>query len=96
MAFEEDLTAFLQETEFSVPATLVGGVVVQVIFDAPHVDMLGAGLMEDTQPSVLGRTVDLGALNHGAALSVNGQNWRVSRNQPDGTGMTRLFLERTA
>jgi hypothetical protein len=96
MAFEEDFTAFLQDAEFSVPATLTGGVVVQVIFDAPHVDMLGAGLMEDNQPTVLGRTVDLGALNHGAALSVNGQSWRVARNQPDGTGMTRLFLERVA
>ena len=94
MAFAEDLTAFLSDDEFSVPATLAGGAVVQVIFDEPHVDTLGGGLMEGSLPQVLGRSVDLDAQNHGAAITVAGRNWRVIGNQPDGTGMTRLLLER--
>jgi hypothetical protein len=96
MAFEEDLTPFLQETEFSVPATLSGGVQVPVIFDEPHVDVLGAGLMEASQPTVLGMSSDLGALKHGAPLQVSGRHWRVIGVQPDGTGMTRLLLERAS
>lgn len=94
MAFAEDLTAFLSDDEFSVPATLPGGSVVQVIFDDPHSDVLGSGMLEDSAPQALGRSVDLDTLSHGAAIAVAGRNWRVAARQPDGTGMTRLLLER--
>jgi hypothetical protein len=73
-------------------ATLPGGVVVPVVFDAPHADALG-GLMESSKPTVLGRTADLSAIDHDAELSIDGNVWRVVGVQPDGTGMTRLMLE---
>ena len=89
--FAEDLTAFFSEAEFSVPCALPGGAVVQVIFDQPHAE---ASFMEASNPSALGRTADLDALGHGAEVSVGGVAWRVVGVQPDGTGLTRLILER--
>lgn len=89
--FVEDLAAFLKETEFSVPATLPGGSVVQVIFDEPFEEIIG---MESSQPTALGRSVDLFGLAHGSTITVSSRSWRVVGIQPDGTGMTRLLLGR--
>ena len=90
--FAEDLAAFFSEAEFSVPCTLPGGAVVQVLFDQPHAD--AQGFMEASNPSALGRTDELAALSHGASVSIAAQAWRVVGFQPDGTGLTRLILER--
>jgi hypothetical protein len=90
--FAEDLTAFLSDAEFSVPCTLPSGAVVQVIFDQPNSE--GFGLMEASNPSALGRSEDLAAVGHGSEVSAEGVAWRVVGVQPDGTGMTRLILER--
>lgn len=92
--FAEDLSAFFNPGEFSVPCTLPGGVVVQVVFDDVGGNFLGAGLMEASQPAVLGRSADLAGLAHGAEVRVQAVDWTVVQSQPDGTGLTRLQLER--
>lgn len=92
--FAEDLSPFLNVAEFSVPATLPGGQVVPVIFENPHGDGL-AGFMESSQPTALGASAQLASLDHGSVVSIGGASWAVVGVQPDGTGMTRLVLERT-
>lgn len=92
--FAEDLSPFLNLAEFSVPATLPGGQVVPVIFDNNYDGGLG-GLMESSLPTIMGATSQLSALDHGSVVSIAGVSWAVAGVQPDGTGMTRLMLERT-
>lgn len=89
--FNEDLTAFFSDTEFSVPATLAGGAVVQVIFDKAHASLFD-GEAEGVAPRATGRTADLGALAYNAAITVQGTAYVVVANQPDGTGITTLKL----
>ncbi|MCB4365406.1 hypothetical protein KIH07_16810 [Hydrogenophaga taeniospiralis] len=101
MPFVEDLTPFLQESEFSTTALIVTtNVEVQVIFDDGYETGLG-GAFESSQPTALGATQDLQGLGHGSVLmlpSAVGSPTLVAFNvvnvQPDGTGMTRLLLER--
>lgn len=93
--FAEDLSPFLNASEFSVPATLPGGEVVQVIFDNAYEGAL-VGVMESSMPTALGATSDLQALDHGSELQIGELSWVVAGIQPDGTGMTRLMLERAA
>lgn len=91
--FAEDFAAFLSSDEFSVPCTLPGGAVVQVVFDDAHQDALG-GAFEASGPTALGVSAELSALGHGSEIQINAASWRVVGVQPDGTGMTRLLLER--
>ena len=93
MAFVEDLDLFLSEAEFAVPCTLPGGAVVQVIFDNAHSDALG-NAFESSDPQALGKTSELLGLSHGAEVLIEALAWSVVGVQPDGTGMTRLLLER--
>jgi hypothetical protein len=50
--------------------------------------------MEASNPSAIGRSEDLAAVGHGSEVSAEGVAWRVVGVQPDGTGLTRLILER--
>lgn len=76
------------------------GAQVPVVFDNDSQAGLG-GAFETSQPSALGTTADLHGLAHGSRLmlprapGVPGlDQWVVVGIQPDGTGMTRLLLER--
>jgi hypothetical protein len=99
MAFVEDFTVFLQESEFSVEATATtrfGELVqFQVIFDDAGGLPLG-GFIEATQPTALAKTEEIVDLVHGCAVAVGGVDYLLTGTQPDGTGMTRLTLERAA
>lgn len=95
MAFEEDLSLFFDTSGFAVDAQATDAhgelVQFQVFFDQPHAD--GLGVMESTNPSVLGRSVDLDDVPHMAQVLIGDQAWIVVGHQPDGTGVTRLLLE---
>ena len=91
--FTEDFSAYLNAAEFSVPATLAGGEVVQVIFDDAYQPGL-ANLMESSQPTAIGRSSELAALSHGDELQIAERSYVLAGSQPDGTGLTRLMLER--
>lgn len=101
MPFVEDLTPFLQESEFSTKALILDtGAEVPVIFDNGYEGGLG-GLAEASGPSVLGTTAQLQSLVHGSGLllpkavgSTELEHWAVTGNQPDGTGMTLLTLRK--
>jgi hypothetical protein len=63
---------------------------VSVIFDDAYVS--AGGMFESTGPQCHGKTSDLAAAVQGAAITINGQAYTVTGNQPDGTGMTVLQL----
>lgn len=88
--FAEDLSVFLDTADgFAVDAAL-GGVTVPVIFDAAYTS--AGGMVESTGPQCQGKTGDLAAAVQGTAITISGQAYTVTGNQPDGTGMTVLQL----
>ena len=97
MAFEEDLSLFLSDEEFAVVATattrFAERVQFQVIFDNGYAAFI-SGMAEATQPSCLARTVDVADLEHGCAIDIGTDLWKVVGTEPDGTGMTTLRLRK--
>lgn len=94
MAFEEDLSPFFNTAEFADAAT-VGGVAVDGIFDNGYQAALG-GLMESTGPTFTAATADLSSAVDGTTVAIGGVHYKVMNNQPDGTGVTVLSLEKAA
>lgn len=92
MNLAADIPVFL--ADFGVDA-VVGGVTVPVIFDNGYQTGL-AGAMESSGPTATGATADLAASVEGTSLVINSVTYKVVDNQPDGTGMTTLVLERAA
>lgn len=98
MAFQEDLALFLDLDGFAVPATATpaagGQVQFQAIFDQPYTQGLG-DYMSASAPQVIARSVDVDALPVGTPITIEGRAWRIAQPpQPDGTGITRILLER--
>ena len=87
--FTEDLTPFLDVAAGFAVSAVIGAATVPVIFDGAYVS---AGGMESTGPQCTGKTSDLASAVQGTAITVNGQAYTVTGNQPDGTGMTVLQL----
>lgn len=89
MAFEEDLDVFLDE--FAVTALLPGAVTVNVIFDNQYASPFD---ISASRPSCIGKSADLDSLLFGAEIVIGGVDYVVRSVEPDGTGMTRLMLEK--
>jgi len=89
MAFDEDMDVFLDE--FAVTAVLPGAVTVNVIFDNQYASPFD---ISASRPSCLGKSSDLDAMSYGAEIMVSGVDYVVRSVEPDGTGMTRLMLEK--
>ncbi len=93
MAFVEDFAPFL--ADFGVDATL-DGQAVRVIFDRAFdvAAMAARGLATDA-PQVMLPTAGVPASPHGKVIDIPGAGrFVVVDNQPDGTGMSVLVLER--
>ena len=91
--FTEDLVPFF--ADFGQTAT-VAGQAVQVIFDNAYTASgVGVG-MAGTQPVITVRTADLPADPYGAAVLVSGKSYLVGLHEPDGSGLSRCFLESVA
>lgn len=89
--FVEDHSAFL--ADFAVSCT-VAGQAVQAIFDNGFaLGDVGLG-MASTQPALTLPTSVVPASPIGVAAVVNATNYLVAAHEPDGTGMSRLLLER--
>ena len=90
--FVEDLAPLFDTcTGFAQYAT-VDGQRVPVIFDDGYQAAL-AGLVESTGPQCLARTADVSAVVQGTAITIDGTGYTVRGVQPDGTGVTTLYLE---
>jgi hypothetical protein len=102
MAFDEDLSVFFDTDELAVDATL-DGVAVRVVFDRAYQfgDVGGAG-MASTQPVATIASSALPSSVEGKALVVSGSqpgfplslSFTVVTHEPDGTGVSQLFLEK--
>lgn len=88
--FTEDLTLFLDVAAGFAVSAVIGAATVPVIFDAAYTS--AGGMVESTGPQCQGKTSDLAAAVQGTAITINGQAYTVTGNQPDGTGMTVLQL----
>ncbi len=90
MAFTEDLDPYMHD--FGVTATLASGATVAGIFDAASVDIFNAA---SVGPVFMAATSGVSSLAYGSSITISGTAYVVRQNDPDGTGMTRLTLERT-
>lgn len=91
MAFTEDLDQFVDTNDFAITVT-IGGVSVSAIFDNEAADALMAS---GTQPVLTVKSSDVSATARGTAVVVNGTNYTVAKIEPDGTGFSRVILEKT-
>lgn len=94
MPLAEDLSTFF--ADFGT-AALFDGVSepVTVIFDgAAERSVLGELGMGTTSPAITLATQDVPPNVVGRALTVDGVRYEVAENQPDGTGVSTLFLKK--
>jgi hypothetical protein len=89
MAFVEDLTGFL--ADFGIAAT-VGATAVTVIYDTDYGDPMG--LIAGSRTVITCISSQVSAADVGTAVSIGATSYTVAEVQPDGTGITRLVLER--
>lgn len=91
MAFTEDLDEFLDTDDgFAVTAT-IGGVDVSAIFSNRADDVLGVA---GTQPVLTVKSSDVAATARGTAVVVSSVSYTVAKIEPDGTGLSRVILEK--
>ena len=103
--FVEDHSAFF--ADFGVSVDILGRSVRAIFDNAFELGAVGASGMASTQPSLLCSTADIPPriLNWFAYLyhprdpvdlgiTVNGEAYTIAAVEPDGTGMSRLLLER--
>lgn len=102
MSFTEDLGTFFNPAEFADMAVLNGAAAVPVIFDNAYArgDVGGLG-MASTQPAITLPTAAVPASPRGKTAVVTSTlhgtlNFKIVDHEPDGTGVSVLFLERSA
>ena len=94
--FAEDTTAFFDTTCGFAQTATVGGASVAVIFDnASSLGAVGPYGMAGTQPSITLPTAQVPATPVGTTVVVGGGTYLVAAHEPDGTGISRLILERS-
>lgn len=90
MAFVEDLSVFF--ADFGVPAVVGVDTAITVIFDKAYIAQLN-GRLEGENPECLGRTEDIGDMQEGDPITIDGIPYTVvGAPQSDGTGLTILQL----
>ena len=93
MAFVEDFSPFLATSEFAVSATLASATVRGIFDNAYRQGEVGFNGMASTQPVFTLATSDVPTGSVGASLVVNATTYTIAHHEPDGTGMSVLFLE---
>jgi hypothetical protein len=97
MPFDEDLDEFLDVDEFADGAiyTPTGGSSSTVlgIFDDGYLEQFG-GSVEDAAPTFLCKASSVPNLAQGDAFIIRGVTYESFGNEPDGTGMVRIRLEK--
>lgn len=93
--FAEDLAPFFDtDAGFAVTAT-VGASSFPVIFDNAYQAGLG-NMIESAGPVCQAKSADVSTVVQGTAITINAVSYKVREVQPDGAGVTTLFLERAA
>lgn len=95
--FTEPLAAFFRTAGFGVAVTL-DGQAREAIFDNEHqlspFGPAAVGGMATSQPMLTVATADVPANPVGKAAVVGSTTYTIVEHQPDGTGVSRLMLER--
>ncbi len=64
------------------------------IFDNDFQAALPDGLVESRGPALTCRTIDVSELKRGAVITVSANPYKLNRHEPDGTGVSVLYLGR--
>lgn len=90
--FAEDLDEFLDvDGGFAVTATIASVAVVGIFSNRSADALMASG----TEPVLTVKSTDVASTARGTAVVVNGTNYTVGKIEPDGTGFSRLILEKT-
>lgn len=89
MAFTAETAPFF--TDFAAASCTIGGVAVSAIFSNRSADVLDVA---GTQPYLTVESSVVASTARGTAVVVNGTNYTVAKLEPDGTGLTRVILEK--
>jgi hypothetical protein len=90
MPFAEDLAPFFDTAGFAT-AVSIDGASVNAIFDNAYIEAGGLGVV-GLQPILTCRSSDVAAVEVGDAVVVSITGYAVVRIEPDGTGITTLYL----
>lgn len=94
-ALQNRLNKTVIERLSNVTAT-VNNISVQGIFDnAYQLATVGTYGMASTAPVLTIKTSDVPTNPVGTGVVVNGTNYQIAAHEPDGTGISRLILEKT-
>jgi len=91
MPMVEDLSVFFAADEFATPGVLDGDAVLGIL-DTGYSEALGG--IATAEASYLLPSADAAGAGQSSVLVTGAQAWRVRSVEPDGTGATRLRLER--
>jgi hypothetical protein len=91
MAFTEDLTDFINADTPGYFLATVGGASVGGIFDNGFAEIYG---MDGAKPSLECASSDVTTAVRGTAVVVDSVSYTIASIVPDGTGMTKLVLEK--
>lgn len=86
--FAEDLDVFFNTGDFATAATLQGGAIVNVIFDAAHLEVLG---VSSANPVALAKASDVADSDIGKTLTINAVAYTIHDRQPQDDGATVLL-----
>lgn len=90
--FETDLDDVFLCSDFAVSATVLGKTV-QVILDRTYAQVEeGEFSVANRKPVLTAKSSDFAGVEAGTVITVNGLSWEVLSIQPDGTGISEVFL----
>lgn len=71
-------------------------IIIEAVFDNPYtrIDIPDGGKIPSSDPSFTAHDRDILKLKKTDAVNINGQVYYVKEFQPDGTGVTRVFVSR--
>lgn len=97
MIGDGDFGVFFNPNDFAVPAVFhlpSGDITVNAIFKNPseRADVKSGGFIDSTKPSLLVSSVEASGIERRHTVTVQNKHWLVVFVEPDGTGMTEIFL----
>lgn len=91
----EDLSVFLDTDDFCELVTVGAVVGVRAIFDEPYaLGNVGNSGMASSQPALTLATADVPTPYYHQPVVVRGVDYVIGAHEPDGTGFSRLLLEK--
>lgn len=90
--FAEDLTAFFDTVDGFADEAVIGGAAIKGIFDR---EFIQTDRIEGYAPIFTCRTDDITEAGHNDTITILDVAYTIQGNEPDGTGITKLLLQKT-